>query len=155
MRTTSLLCCLFAIACGSGEDPVDPTRDTGRTSARFDAGDAQAVCGNGTVEAGEDCDDGNRFNDDGRSNTCQRANCGDGQVNPLEEDCDDGKLRTPMGAETTAAMRAAVTGSRARTCRPTRSALRPAMTATPSRPTPAYPAAKRRRRRHHRTDRAR
>jgi len=90
MRTTSLLCCLFAIACGSGEDPVDPTRDTGRTSARFDAGDAQAVCGNGTVEAGEDCDDGNRFNDDGCSNTCQRASCGDGQVNPLEEDCDDG-----------------------------------------------------------------
>ena len=82
MRTTSLLCCLFAIACGSGEDPVDPTCDTGRTSARFDAGDAQAVCGNGTVEAGEDCDDGNRFNDDGCSNTCQRANCGDGQAIP-------------------------------------------------------------------------
>ena len=33
--------------------------------------DAQAVCGNGTIEAGEQCDDGNTVSGDGCSSTCQ------------------------------------------------------------------------------------
>jgi cysteine-rich repeat protein len=49
-----------------------------------------AQCGNGAVEAGEDCDDGNTDPGDGCSETCEWENvCGDGTVEPGEE-CDDG-----------------------------------------------------------------
>jgi len=48
-------------------------------------------CGNGIVQSGEECDDGNRFDFDGCSSTCrvepQGAQCGDGVVE-VGEDCD-------------------------------------------------------------------
>jgi cysteine-rich repeat protein len=50
-------------------------------------------CGNGIVEAGEECDDGNNNNNDGCSNQCTinaaNSNCGNGVVDTGEE-CDDG-----------------------------------------------------------------
>ena len=48
-------------------------------------------CGNGVVEAGEDCDDGNDYPNDLCPNDCLRrtATCGDGVVDP-REGCDDG-----------------------------------------------------------------
>lgn len=55
-------------------------------------------CGNGVVDAGEECDDGNRVNNDGCENSCKTTNfCGDGVVqNPnsfnQRELCDDGVL---------------------------------------------------------------
>lgn len=50
----------------------------------------QAVCGNGTVEGQEECDDGNLFNFDGCRNDCTIGeHCGDGIINGLEQ-CDDG-----------------------------------------------------------------
>jgi cysteine-rich repeat protein len=39
-----------------------------------------AACGNGAVEAGETCDDGNGENTDACLDTCQPATCGDGFV---------------------------------------------------------------------------
>ena len=49
-----------------------------------------AVCGNGVVEEGEQCDDGNTVDGDGCSSTCQiEACCGNGILEPGEE-CDDG-----------------------------------------------------------------
>src|SRR5207247_9870849 len=49
-----------------------------------------AVCGNGSVEAGEECDDGNTDNCDGCSNGCTLVTgCGDGIVcgtEPCDED---------------------------------------------------------------------
>jgi len=49
-----------------------------------------AVCGNGVVEAGEECDDGNSDNCDACSNSCTRVTgCGDGVVCGAEQ-CDDG-----------------------------------------------------------------
>ena len=48
-----------------------------------------AVCGNGTVEAGEQCDDGNASNNDACLNTCTTASCGDGFVQTGVEECDD------------------------------------------------------------------
>jgi cysteine-rich repeat protein len=42
--------------------------------------DAQAVCGNGVVEAGEECDDGNTANGDGCSSTCQLETAGPGDT---------------------------------------------------------------------------
>ena len=50
------------------------------------------VCGNGVAETGEACDDGNSSNNDGCLNSCQIASCGDGFVNPVNEDCDGSAL---------------------------------------------------------------
>ena len=46
-------------------------------------------CGNGTLEPGEYCDDGNTDEHDGCSPTCQ-SECGDGILEPPLEMCDDG-----------------------------------------------------------------
>ena len=90
MRLVVLVLANCLAACGPGTSGVRTTRDAGTNPGRFDTGASQAMCGNGVVEAGEDCDDGNRFNDDGCTNQCHTSNCGDGEVNPGEEDCDDG-----------------------------------------------------------------
>ena len=50
----------------------------------------QSTCGDGIVDGGEQCDDGNTQDGDGCSSSCAlEQNCGDGVVNPGEE-CDDG-----------------------------------------------------------------
>ncbi|WP_437734331.1 lamin tail domain-containing protein [Sorangium sp. So ce1335] len=51
------------------------------------------ICGDGVVDEGEVCDDGNTADDDGCSPTCQREEppepgCGDGALDPGEQ-CDD------------------------------------------------------------------
>lgn len=51
------------------------------------------VCRNGTKEPPEECDDGNNINDDGCSNECKNAVCGDSIIQtiaPYNEQCDDG-----------------------------------------------------------------
>ena len=48
-----------------------------------------AVCGNGTREIGEQCDDGNQQACDGCATTCRAETCGDGIVE-CSEQCDDG-----------------------------------------------------------------
>jgi cysteine-rich repeat protein len=48
-----------------------------------------ARCGNGVVDAGEQCDDGNGGNGDGCDANCQPSACGNGLVG-IDEDCDDG-----------------------------------------------------------------
>ncbi|MBL9103807.1 MAG: DUF4215 domain-containing protein [Myxococcales bacterium] len=48
-----------------------------------------AECGNGVVEAGEDCDDQNPDNTDECLDTCAAASCGDGFVQAGVEACDD------------------------------------------------------------------
>lgn len=50
---------------------------------------APCACGNGHVDVGEECDDGNRSNFDGCRYNCKLARCGDGLTDPSEE-CDDG-----------------------------------------------------------------
>ncbi|MGB1276952.1 MAG: hypothetical protein ACPG77_14505, partial [Nannocystaceae bacterium] len=50
-----------------------------------------AMCGNGEVESGEECDDGNANSDDAAcTSTCVAASCGDGFVHDGVEVCDDG-----------------------------------------------------------------
>ncbi len=52
------------------------------------------VCGNGVLETGETCDDGNQDNTDacpdGIFGTCEPAQCGDGHIQTGVEECDDG-----------------------------------------------------------------
>ncbi|MFA7681635.1 MAG: DUF4215 domain-containing protein [Candidatus Peribacteraceae bacterium] len=46
------------------------------------------VCGNGMMEANEECDDGNTSNDDACLNICRRASCGDGHLWEAVEQCE-------------------------------------------------------------------
>ena len=48
-----------------------------------------AICGNGTVDPGELCDDGNLIDGDGCDSNCTPTGCGNGVKDP-SEDCDDG-----------------------------------------------------------------
>ena len=51
------------------------------------------VCGDGVVDPGEECDDGNLQNGDGCNAQCQNELCGDNITQPLlGEQCDDGNL---------------------------------------------------------------
>jgi len=60
-----------------------------------------AVCGNGVIEPGEECDDGNSDNCDGCSNDCTLVTgCGDGVVCGNEE-CDDGNTTDCDGCSST------------------------------------------------------
>ena len=60
-----------------------------------------AVCGNGTKEIGEQCDDGNQNSCDGCSPTCKIETCGDGIVQCTEQ-CDDGASNGAPGDPCTA-----------------------------------------------------
>jgi cysteine-rich repeat protein len=89
---------------------------------------ACSSCGNGLVEPGETCDDGNGAAGDGCRATCQTERCGDGVVDTAEQ-CDDGNLAdgdlctagcqiapdrlvsTAPGSQSTAAVAAAPDGS--------------------------------------------
>jgi MYXO-CTERM domain-containing protein len=52
--------------------------------------ECEPVCGNGTVELGEACDDGNGADTDACLSTCADATCGDGFLWAGVEECDDG-----------------------------------------------------------------
>jgi cysteine-rich repeat protein len=59
----------------------------------------EAVCGNGGVETGETCDDGNGDDTDACPTTCQTAVCGDGFVHAGVEECDDGAANNGDGKD--------------------------------------------------------
>ena len=48
-----------------------------------------SLCGNGTIDIGEDCDDGNAVDGDGCDSNCTPTACGNGVLTAAEE-CDDG-----------------------------------------------------------------
>lgn len=87
--------CLTAASSACTDDEIpDPgsealTDDEGNDSAG--EGHEQPDCGNGTLDPGEACDDGNTANDDACTNACMLPACGDGIVQPeAGEVCDDG-----------------------------------------------------------------
>ncbi len=64
--------------------------------------DAGALCGNGQLDPGEDCDDGNQLPNDGCEPNCTKSvpRCGDGHVDPANnEECDDGNQVPGDGCE--------------------------------------------------------
>lgn len=66
-----------------------------------DAAVTPPVCGNGVVEAGEECDDGNLIDTDRCRVGCVWARCGDGVVRTGVEECDDGNMLENDGCSST------------------------------------------------------
>ncbi len=60
-----------------------------------------AVCGDGVVDADEECDDGNADDDDECLSSCVAAACGDGVVEADVEVCDDGNADDDDGCLST------------------------------------------------------
>lgn len=58
------------------------------------------TCGDGIVQAGEQCDDGNTLAGDGCSPSCQLEVCGNGVLDPGEQ-CDDGNTVSGDGCSAT------------------------------------------------------
>ena len=58
-------------------------------------------CGNGKLESGEGCDDGNSDNTDSCLDTCEAATCGDGFLWVGQEECDDGNTVAGDGCSAT------------------------------------------------------
>src|SRR4051794_1405055 len=77
----ALLGCLSLAGCGGGNN---------------------AVCGDGHVDPGEECDDGNETNGDGCSSACKTELpvCGNGKVESGEQ-CDDGNTTSGDGCSAT------------------------------------------------------
>lgn len=60
-----------------------------------------SVCGNGVLERGEECDDGNVRDDDACTRACRKAVCGDGVRWGGVEVCDDGNAVAGDGCNKT------------------------------------------------------
>jgi len=94
-------------------DGVDGPMDASPVDVRFPATDLLPIslCGNGRLDSGEECDDGNTIAGDGCTALCQlecptgscegpgAIVCGDGAVN-APESCDDGNVQRGDGCAT-------------------------------------------------------
>ncbi len=86
---------LVLVACGGPEEATP-----------VDAGTVVRGCGNGLVEAGEACDDGNLSDTDACTRFCVSASCGDGKLRTDlapgadgHEECDDGNRLAGDGCD--------------------------------------------------------
>lgn len=61
----------------------------GVRNSNYDCNDQQGDCGNGVLDAGEECDDNNFVDGDGCDYNCTLTACGNG-VGTAGEECDDG-----------------------------------------------------------------
>ncbi len=65
-----------------------------------------ANCGNGALNPGEECDDGNTTSSDGCSSVCSREYCGDGTTQTgIGEQCDDANTDDNDGCKNTCVIR--------------------------------------------------
>src|SRR3990172_2900972 len=98
MSRLGLIAVLLLAGMGTACSESHNGDDSGITfDAAFDAGPPGPVCGNGTLDPGEMCDDGNTVAGDGCAANCSReAYCGDGATGGAEV-CDDGNNRSGDG----------------------------------------------------------
>lgn len=64
----------------------------GSTAVTTTTGTPMGECGDGTVDEGEECDDGNLGDDDACTSQCLTAICGDGILQTGVEECDGAEL---------------------------------------------------------------
>jgi cysteine-rich repeat protein len=98
--------------CASGEGEIVLTITDGDCSdqARVPVTcAAPSVCGDAHVDIGEECDDGNSFDDDGCGHTCITERCGDGLLQ-RGESCDDANVQGGDGCSATCAEEACGNG---------------------------------------------
>ncbi len=136
--------CADGDGCAVAADCVSGVCDMGTNTC------SAPSCGDGVVQPGEACDDGNMVNGDTCTNNCGLGECGDGEVGGTEQ-CDDGNLTdgdacdsncTPTGCGTTgevsspaprpATTATSPTATAATTARP--ETAPPPLAATPSSP---------------------
>ncbi len=99
-RLMSTLVVLLALATGCGDPPVTPAGDAG-VDAAIDA--PAPRCGDGALQVGEACDDGNATSGDGCDVNCTVSACGNG-VTAGGEGCDDGDRVGADGCSATCAV---------------------------------------------------
>jgi cysteine-rich repeat protein len=83
-------------ACTNEDSPADPgtiglDNDGNLLYESDDPACPPVGCGDGTLDLGEDCDDGNNVDGDGCRGDCTLEICGDGTLD-LGEECDDGNV---------------------------------------------------------------
>ncbi|HEX7840624.1 MAG TPA: DUF4215 domain-containing protein, partial [Kofleriaceae bacterium] len=81
---------------------------TGKTDIQIFA--PPQTCGNGTLDPGEQCDDGNTANDAVCDDNCTAPGCGNGILDPGEQ-CDDGNSLSGDGCENNCTVSHSVGGS--------------------------------------------
>ncbi|MEO7328363.1 MAG: hypothetical protein ABI193_07285, partial [Minicystis sp.] len=87
---------LFSAACGNGGTTGPSTGSTSGT------GGAEAACGDGFMQAGEECDNGVENADTAAcTSQCKRATCGDSLIQADVEECDEGAKNADTGTCTT------------------------------------------------------
>jgi len=78
------------IPTGSTTDPTGSTTDpTGSTTDPSTSTSPEPGCGDGEIDVGEECDDGNADNTDACTSACKNAVCSDGFAQAGTEECDD------------------------------------------------------------------
>jgi cysteine-rich repeat protein len=83
---------------GTETETAGETTDTGTSEDTTESTEGPPpACGDGNVDAGEECDDGNQVDEDACTNACTNAVCGDGIVQAGEEGCDDGNTAPEDG----------------------------------------------------------
>jgi cysteine-rich repeat protein len=115
---------VVAVGCGGGNDDPD-TEDCTRAGDEDGNGLAncddpaclagcEAVCGNGRLEIGETCEDGNTVTGDGCDSNCTKTACGNG-VQSMNEACDDGNAVDGDGCDSNCTVAACGNGVRSMT----------------------------------------
>ncbi len=84
-----------SVACGD-EGPICPAGWVCIAELSACINPVTTLCGNGTLDEGESCDDGNLANHDECNWDCQLPRCGDGFLDAPEV-CDDGNTRNGDG----------------------------------------------------------
>jgi cysteine-rich repeat protein len=75
----------------TGGDGGTSTSDGSTTDSTDESSETDGSCGNGVVDPGEACDDGNDVDEDACTAACQPAECGDGVLQAVVgEACDEG-----------------------------------------------------------------
>ncbi|MBX7147805.1 DUF4215 domain-containing protein [bacterium] len=81
----------YAGVCGDGHLDVGEECDDGNNiDGDGCPSNCRPSCGDGTKQSFEECDDGNNAIGDGCNPICQIEECGNGRVDPRKEECDDG-----------------------------------------------------------------